>query len=149
VVGVNSSKPNPNPFRSSGFVPPVQLEALSRVLADARLAERRVIVMTHYGVLRRDGHPDTPSHGLENADAFVRACKRRGVMIAHGHIHGRYCHPPLGDRPWIFCAGSATQREREGIWLYEVDGARILAIPGGFFAGEYVLSRSEALEVTA
>ena len=149
IVAVNSSKPNPNPFSSSGFIPIAQLEALGRVLSDPRLAERRVIVMTHYGILRRDGKPDSEHHGLENADAFVRTCLRPNVIIAHGHIHGRYCHPPTRDRPWVFCAGSATQREREGIWLYEVEGSRIIAVPGGFFAGEYVLARSEALEITA
>lgn len=148
VVGVNSAKPNPNPFSSSGFVPLAQLAALGRVLDDQRLANRRVIVITHYGILRRDGKPDSEHHGLENAEALLRVCARPQVMLAHGHIHGRYCHPPKDGQPWLFCAGSATQREREGIWLYELDGDRIFAIPGGFFGGEYVLARTEALEVS-
>jgi 3',5'-cyclic AMP phosphodiesterase CpdA len=148
IVAVNSSKPNPNPFSSSGRIPPAQITALARVLDDPRLQGRRVIVMTHYGVLRRDGKPDSEHHGLENAAELVRTCRRPGVMIAHGHIHGRYCHPATEERPWLFCAGSATQREREGIWLYEVDGERMIAVPGGFFGGEYVLARSEALEIT-
>jgi 3',5'-cyclic AMP phosphodiesterase CpdA len=149
IVGVNSSKPNPNPFSSSGRISKPQIDALARVLDDPRLSERRVIVMTHYGILRRDGKPDSEHHGLENADEFVSVCARPNVMIAHGHIHGRYCHAPVVGRPWIFCAGSATQREREGIWVYELDGSRVFAIPGGFFAGEYVLSRTDAVEVTA
>jgi hypothetical protein len=148
VIGVNSAKPNPNPFLSSGLVSALQLEALARLLADPRLAARRVIVITHYGVLRRDGQPDSEHHGLENAAALVSLCARRGVVLLHGHIHGRYCHPATAERPWLFCAGSATQREREGLWLYELEGPRMLAIPGGFFGGEYVLTRSETLEVT-
>jgi 3',5'-cyclic AMP phosphodiesterase CpdA len=147
VVGVNSSKPNPSPFTSAGFVPPAQLEALARVLSDARLAGRQVIVMTHYGILRRDGRPDSEHHGLLNAEALVALCARPRVMIAHGHIHGRYCHPQVDGRPWIFCAGSTTQREREGLWVYEFDAERMLAIPGRYYGGEYMLSRSDALEV--
>jgi 3',5'-cyclic AMP phosphodiesterase CpdA len=148
VVGINSAKPNPNPFSSSGLVSAQQLTALARLLDDPRLAERRVLVMTHYGVLRRDGKPDSEHHGLENAEALVRICARPRVVLLHGHIHGRYCHPPTEARPWLFCAGSATQREREGLWLYELEGARMFAVPGGFFGGEYTLTRSETLEVT-
>lgn len=147
IVGVNSAKPNPNPFSSSGRVPESQLTALAQLLDDARLARRRVIVMTHYGVLRRDGRPDAPHHGLENAADLVRICARPQVMLVHGHIHGRYFHAPEPGRPWLFCAGSATLREREGIWLYEIDGARVFAVPGGYYAGEYALTRTEAIEV--
>lgn len=149
IVGVNSSKPNPNPFSSSGRIPHPQLVALSRLLDDPRAAEKRVIVMTHYGILRRDGKPDSEHHGLENAQELLQVCARPNVMLAHGHIHGRYCHAPAQGRPWIFCAGSATQREREGIWVYELDGPRVFAIPGGYFGGEYVLSRTDAVEVRA
>jgi 3',5'-cyclic AMP phosphodiesterase CpdA len=147
VVGVNSSKPNPSPFTSAGFVPPAQLEALSRVLDDPRLTGRQVIVMTHYGILRRDGTPDSEHHGLRNADALVAVCARPRVMIAHGHIHGRYCHPPSEGRPWMFCSGSATHRDREGLWVYEFEADRMLAIPGSYQGGEYTLAHAEAVEV--
>jgi 3',5'-cyclic AMP phosphodiesterase CpdA len=147
VVGVNSSKPNPSPFTSAGFVPPAQLEALARVLDDPRLQARQVVVITHYGILRRDGTPDSEHHGLVNADALVAVCARPRVMIAHGHIHGRYCHAPIEGRPWIFCAGSTTQREREGLWMYEFESDHMLAIPGSYYGSEYRLARSEALEV--
>lgn len=147
VVGVNSSKPNPSPFTSAGYVPPAQLDALARVLDDPRLQHRQVVVMTHYGILRRDGSKDSEHHGLLNADALVAVCARPRVMIAHGHIHGRYCHPQVEGRPWIFCAGSTTQREREGFWLYEFERERMLAVPGSYYGGEYTIARSDALEV--
>lgn len=147
VVGVNSARPNPNPFSSAGRIPDVQLAALSRVLDDPRLGARRVMVITHYAILRRDGKPDSLKHGLDNAGALVAACARPNVMLAHGHIHGRYAHPPAEGRPWIFCAGSTTQRDREGFWLYEFDRGRMLAVPGAYFGGAYKLARSEALEV--
>jgi 3',5'-cyclic AMP phosphodiesterase CpdA len=147
VVGVNSAKPNPNPFSSAGRIPDVQIAALSRVLDDPRLGQRRVMVITHYGILRRDGTPDRNKHGLDNAAELVAACARPNVMLAHGHIHGRYAHPPVQGRPWIFCAGSTTQRDREGLWLYEIARDRMHAIPGVYFGGEYQLTRSETLEV--
>jgi 3',5'-cyclic AMP phosphodiesterase CpdA len=148
VVGVNSAKPNPNPFSSSGRIPAPQLEALARVLDDPRLAGRRVMVITHYGILRRDGTPDRAKHGLDNAAELVAICTRPQVMLAHGHIHGRYAHPPVTGRPWIFCAGSTTQRDREGFWLYEIAPDRMQAIPGAYHGGRYQLTPSETLEVT-
>lgn len=147
VVGINSAKPNPSPFTSAGFVPPLQLEALGRVLDDPRLVGRRVMVITHYGILRRDGKPDSEHHGLHNAAALVAQCARPQVMLAHGHIHGRYAHPPIAGRPWIFCAGSTTQRDREGLWVYEFEGERMLAVPGVYYGDSYQLMRSEALEI--
>lgn len=148
VIGVNSARPNPNPFLSSGCVSPQQLAALARLLEDPRLAGRRVIVMTHYGIVRADGDPDSIHHGLENASELARTCARPGVLLVHGHIHNRYFLRPAPERPWLFCSGSATQRGREGLWLYELEHERLFAIPGSFASGEYVLAREQAVEVT-
>lgn len=148
IVGVNSARPNPNPLISSGVVPVIQLEALSKILADERLAGRFVIVMTHYGILRRDGRPDAKRHGLDNAEELVRICAQPGVLLVHGHIHHCYHHAARADRPWLFCAGSATHRGREGFWLYDVEAERIRATPGGYEAGAYALRESEAVTIT-
>jgi 3',5'-cyclic AMP phosphodiesterase CpdA len=148
IVGVNSARPNPNPLISSGVVPPVQLAALERILKDARLAGRFVIVMTHYGILRRDGRPDAKRHGLDNAEDLVRICAQPGVVLVHGHIHHRYHHAARTERPWLFCAGSATHRGREGFWLYDVASDRICATPGAYQAGAYILREAEAVTVT-
>ncbi len=147
VVGVNSAKPNPSPFTSAGLIPQAQLDALAKLLSDPRLGERRVMVMTHYGILRRDGMPDSHHHGLHNADALVAVCNRPNVVLAHGHIHGRYAHPPVSGRPWIFCAGSTTQRDREGFWLYEIAADTMRAVPGAYHGGAYQLTRSETIEI--
>lgn len=147
VVGVNSARPNPNPFSSSGYVPPKQLEALDRVLQDPRVVGRWIIVMTHYGILRRDGQPDAKRHGLDNADELLRVCARPSVLLVHGHIHHRYHHAQAPGRPWLFCAGSATHRGLEGFWLYEVDGPTFRATPGFFDHGEYRLKEDEQVLV--
>jgi 3',5'-cyclic AMP phosphodiesterase CpdA len=147
VIGINSARPNPNPFSSAGFVPRSQLAALARLFDDPRLAGRRLLVMTHYGILRPDGSPDARRHGLENAQELLAVCARPGLMLVHGHIHHRYCHPAAPGRPWLFCAGSATHRGREGFWLYEFEGGRARAIPGAFQAGQYVALEHQAVSL--
>ncbi len=140
VVGVNSARPNPPITRSSGRIPDVQLDALRRVLADARVSERFVFVMTHYAPRLWSGEPDSRSHGLDNADAFLAACAGlgRGAVI-HGHVHRCYtvrvpeCPVPL------FSAGSSTQAHGEGLWLYEVGPDAASARRGRFEGGRYVL----------
>lgn len=148
VIGVNSARPNPHPLRSSGRVPDAQLEALARALDHARVRERFVLVMTHYGPFRRDGSPDSEHHGLDNAEALLRTCARPRVALVHGHIHHGYAHAAQDRRPWLFCAGSATHRGREAIWLYELERGTVSAVPGRFDGGAYVLAESERVQVT-
>lgn len=129
VVGVNSARPNPQPWRSSGRIPDADLEALRGALADPRVAERFVIVATHYAPRLRDGSPDTPQHGLENADALLDACRgiRRG-LVAFGHVHRRYVVELPDLSIPLLGAGSATDDRSRGAWIYELDdrGARAL-----------------------
>ncbi len=147
LVGVNSARPNPNPFSSAGCIPGAQLEALARVLDDARVRERFVVVMTHYGILRKSGKPDAHHHGLENASELMRVCNRPRLMVCHGHIHHRYAHAPREGRPWLFCAGSATQRGREGAWLYEFAAQGQRALPVRYDGERYVLEPAGAIAI--
>lgn len=131
VVALNSAKPNPIPWRSSGRIPPQQLQALSGVLARPELENRFVFVVTHYAPCLADGGPDTAAHGLENAEEFLRACAvvERGAILC-GHVHETYRVrlPAIG--PEVFCAGSATMHELEGFWMYEVEDGRLSARRG-------------------
>lgn len=130
VVAVNSARPNPSPWRSSGRVPAAQIEALSRLLADPRLDGRFVFVLSHYGPRRDDGRVDHWLHGLENAEELVAACRRlRWGAILHGHLHRRF-RLDLPGMPPIFCAGSATRSGREGFWLFEVEESAVRARRG-------------------
>jgi len=145
VVAVNSARPNPQPWRSSGLIPDPQLAALSRVLSDARLANRFVFVATHYAPRRPDGTPDTRWHGLVNADALLAVCKPlKSAAILHGHIHHRYQLQVPGSRTRIFGAGSATYAGREGLWLFDVDATQAIARPGSFQGDRYVLLPDDA-----
>ncbi|MCG8554382.1 MAG: metallophosphoesterase [Proteobacteria bacterium] len=148
VVAVNSARPNPLPWLSSGTVPPAQLQALSRALAHPEIARRFVLVATHYAPRRADGSIDNSLHGLDNADDLLRACAglRRGAIV-HGHIHQRYYLPGRGTDPPLLCAGSATHEGREGAWLFELSESRVHATPAQWSGTGYSLDPSRAVEV--
>jgi 3',5'-cyclic AMP phosphodiesterase CpdA len=122
VVCVNSARPNPQPWRSSGRIPDHELDALRRLLDDPAVRERFVFVLTHYAPRRHDGTPDSRHHGLENADELLSLCSRieRGALL-HGHLHRGFVLRCPELRIPVFCAGSATDRGREGAWLFDVN----------------------------
>ncbi|MDD9944376.1 MAG: metallophosphoesterase [Myxococcales bacterium] len=145
AVCVDSARPNPQVWRSSGRIPDAQLERLGAALSDPRLADRFVFVMTHYAPRRRDGTPDTRHHGLDNADELLSVCAGMRGAVLHGHIHHRYSLEAQGVR--IFGAGSATDRGREGLWLFECTPQGIRALPGSWNGSGYVLEPSGAIEL--
>ena len=137
IVSVNSARPNPQPWRSSGRIPDAQLRALSEVLRDERVASRTVLIATHYAPRLADGSPDRWLHGLENADALLAICAQAPrAAILHGHIHWRFHR---AGAPMLFGSGSTTHDGREGLWLFEIDGAHSVAVPGAFRDGVYQL----------
>ena len=146
IVGVNSARANPKPTHSSGRIRDEEIEALIRILDDARLRDRFVIIATHYAPRRASGRPDRPAHGLENADDLLRAsaCAARGVIL-HGHIHWRY-HVRVPESPLsLCCAGSTTHAEREGLWMIEVGDVDVVATPGTWDQSRYVLEPDQSI----
>lgn len=140
VVVVQSARPNPEPWRSSGHVPELELEALARVVHDPCLAGRFVVVATHYGLRRSDGSRDTVHHGLDNADELVaRLAPLRFGAFLHGHLHWRFHLDVPGLALPVLCAGSTTYRGREGLWVLEVEGGHARAFPGRWDGEGYVL----------
>ena len=148
VVGVNSARPNPQPWRSSGKIPQQQLRALEKLLADRVFLDRFVFVLTHYAPRVEGGVPDSRLHGLVNADDFLAVCTdlSRGAILC-GHVHRRYMVRVEGVKPPIFCAGSATKAGYEGLWLFDFVGGRVCATPGVWRDGGYALDPSAAVEV--
>jgi 3',5'-cyclic AMP phosphodiesterase CpdA len=123
VVALDSSRPNPSPWRSSGRVPGLQMDALARLLGDERLANRFVFVVTHYSPCLPDGRPDTRQHGLDNAAELMAAMATlgdRGALLC-GHVHHCFERRLLAGAPRVFCAGSATFEGREGLWQFDLD----------------------------
>lgn len=148
IVAVESARPNPQPWRSSGRVPPSQLAALTLMMADERLSSRFLFLATHYAPRLADGRPDSRQHGLDNADALLAtiAPLERGVLL-HGHVHHCYSLAVSGVGPTLFCAGSATYAGREGCWLFELDEIRLTARRGRWDARGWTLG--EALIVAS
>ena len=145
VIAVNSSRPNPQPWRSSGKIPPKQLEVLEQLASDVNINRRFVFIITHYAPLLADGSPDSRLHGLTNAEDFLDSCALFSeAAILCGHVHRCY-HvrvPKTGQS--IFCAGSATIHNHEGFWLFEVDHEGMRATKGGWQNGRYhLLEKSE------
>jgi len=148
VVAVNSARPNRLIWRSSGEIPPRELDAFATVLGNPAVRERFVFIVTHYAARLRDGSPDRKLHGMINADDFLAVCAGlpRGAILC-GHIHHRYHVRIEGVGPTLFCAGSATMDRREGIWVFETDGAAVRATPGSWTGHEYTLDRDSAIDV--
>jgi len=138
VIAVNSSRPNPWPWRSNGIIPQEQLDGLKEVLEDTRVKERFVFVITHYAPRLANGEADKKLHGLINADDFLETCKavRKGALLC-GHIHRTYQVALEGLSADLFCAGSATMEGHEGFWVYEVNHGKMEARSVVWHAGEY------------
>ena len=148
VIAVNSSRPNPLPWRSSGKIPEIQLTALKKLSQDARLADRRVFIMTHYAPLLENGEKDSWRHGLENSDTFLLSCAEfEEPIILCGHIHRCYHVIDKTTGQPIFCAGSATHATREGFWLFEIKGREIWATAGRWSGHRYELNEETAVQL--
>ncbi len=148
VLGVNSARANPKPARSSGRIPDEQLEALARILDDARVRDRFVMIATHYAPRLANGRRDRYAHGLENADELlaISAGARHGAIL-HGHVHWRY-HVRVPETPLtLCCAGSTTHAGREGLWMYEVSDGHATATPGTWDQTRYVLETDQAIDL--
>jgi hypothetical protein len=95
VVALNSAKPNPVPWRSSGRVPQRQLEALHAILRRPEMEGRFVFIVTHYASGARTGERRRVSSGLRRRGAWchpVRACTRDVPRAAtRGRTRGILC----------------------------------------------------------
>lgn len=128
IIAVNSSRPNPWPWRSNGIIPQPQLDVLDEILIDERVKDRFIFMITHYAPLLQNGEFDTKLHGLINATEFLDKCKsiQTGAILC-GHVHKLFCVSVEGLNSDIYCAGSAVMEEHEGFWVYELDGAELKA----------------------
>jgi len=138
VIAIDSARPNPVPWKSSGEIPAEQLQALDKILKDERIRGRFLFVMTHYAPRLSNGEPDKKLHGLINADDFLEVCRPiENGAILFGHIHKTYrLHVP-GVKSELFCAGSATMQGREGCWVYEMKGKKMQAKQIGWDGENY------------
>jgi 3',5'-cyclic AMP phosphodiesterase CpdA len=135
LVALSSARVPLCPGVAAGWVGKAQRDALGAILGDSRLASRAVLVSVHHGPFRESGGRDRITHGLlDGRDVLSVVAKGGGLGLCHGHIHHRY-RVQGPDHVPVFCAGSSTQKGREGYWLYELGGhalrsAEAVSLPG-------------------
>ena len=100
-------------------------------------------MITHYAPRLASGKPDSFTHGLVNAEAFLSQCAavERGAIL-HGHVHHCFHLKVEGLRASLFGAGSTTQDDREGLWLFDIEPDRVRAARGGWVGDRYALTGS-------
>ncbi|MEP6618928.1 MAG: metallophosphoesterase [bacterium] len=125
IIGLLSARLAPVPGLAYGRVGPAQLDALREILARPELANRAVLVLVHHAPYQMAGNLDSRAHGLRDATELLHLLPGPRFALLHGHIHHRFHHPPTATRPHIFCAGSSTQRGREGYWIIDTADGRI------------------------
>lgn len=145
IVCVNSVRPNPALLVSSGFIPQAQLDALGNILP--LLEKRFVFIATHYAPRMKNGRPDSKRHGLDNADALLRATQGFRGAIVHGHVHHNYSVKVPETSMTLCNSGSTTMKDREGLWLYEITADSATATPGAWRDDQYVLLTDRRIEL--
>lgn len=137
IIALNSARNNMLPWRASGRIPNAQIEGLEAALSDPRVAGRFVFLMTHYAPCRADGSPDTKEHGLSNLDELLAAASSidRGAYLC-GHVHEMFRVEIDAFRGEVFCAGSATYRGREGVWVFDRDDRGVWSARRGRWTGD-------------
>ncbi len=98
-----------------------QLDALARVLADPRMGNRTVLVLSHHGPLGPAGAFHWREAGMIDASKFLQVIHGQRVVVHHGHSHQRYWHPAKDGRPHIFGGGSSTEARTFGYWVIDVE----------------------------
>lgn len=150
VIAVNSARPNPLPWRSSGKIPQRQLAEVKKLSRDTRVNDRQVFIMTHYAPLCANGKKDSRLHGLTNGDHFLMTCSEfQQATILCGHIHQCYQVTDKATGQVIFCAGSATVAGKEGFWLFDINGNEIRAIKGKWNGHQYELDKDTTVNLTS
>lgn len=127
VVGLSSARVPLMPGIAAGWIGSPQRRALARLLATDELRRRQVFVAFHHAPFRSDGRADRLTHGLLDAAPLLAICRAGGALaLGHGHLHHRFRVDPSGGPP-VFCAGSSTERGREGYYFYELTDRRLVA----------------------
>jgi len=101
------------------------LDDLAALLPSLR--QRCTLVALHHAPRVRNGRPDWPWHGVQNGGELLRVCAEGGVQaVLCGHVHDRFDLPAAPGRARLLCAGSSTERGREGYWDLTIEGRRLL-----------------------
>jgi 3',5'-cyclic AMP phosphodiesterase CpdA len=114
-VAVNSARGNRWFWDATGAVGHEQAERLRQLLSQLTPGPR--VLVTHYPICLKNGHPEGRSHGLVDLATVLGIARSGGVRLwLHGHRHGFYAIPNAADAGFpALCCGSGTQ---ENCWSY-------------------------------
>jgi 3',5'-cyclic AMP phosphodiesterase CpdA len=118
IIELDSCGPVCWPIVTRGRIEAAEMASLPLRLAEARGCK---LVLLHHSPLRQNGRPDFVWHALKGARQLMEACASADAVLC-GHLHERFESRAAAR---IFCAGSSTERLKEGYWLYEISGGRI------------------------
>jgi 3',5'-cyclic AMP phosphodiesterase CpdA len=118
IFALDSCGPVCWPIVTRGRIASEELAQLRQSLPAARGCK---LVLLHHAPLRQNGSPDFPWHALRGARELIEACAPADAILC-GHLHQRF---EARKASRIFCAGSSTERLKEGYWLYEISAGRI------------------------
>ena len=117
ILAINSAKPNPLLWLSSGRVSDAELEQAKALAQRPECKNRKLIIATHYNC----DDEDSWRHGLENRKAFREFLEQTNCfLLAHGHVHRSYETTIKNLPTQICCAGSLTYRHRESYRVYQI-----------------------------
>jgi 3',5'-cyclic AMP phosphodiesterase CpdA len=120
IIELDSCGPVCWPIVTRGRIEAAEMDSLPRRLAEARGC---TLVLLHHSPLRQNGRPDFIWHALKGARKLMDACAGAGAILC-GHLHERF---EARAAARIFCAGSSTERLKEGYWLYEISSGKIVS----------------------
>lgn len=148
LIGVNSCTGNVWPYDATGQVGAAQLERLGRLLAG--LAPGPRLLVTHYPVCDGAGQPERPWHVLRDVRELVAIAAAGNVDLwLHGHRHKAFHLFDVGIAPFpIICAGSATELNKWGHWVYHADGHRLEAQRRTYDPGTGAFQDGEKFELS-
>jgi 3',5'-cyclic AMP phosphodiesterase CpdA len=118
IIELDSCGPVCWPIVTRGRIEEAEMTGLRQQLASARGCK---LVLLHHAPLRQNGRPDFLWHSLRGARELMEACATADAVLC-GHLHERF---EARAAARIFCAGSSTERLKEGYWLYEIADRRI------------------------
>ncbi|MBX9584436.1 MAG: metallophosphoesterase [Gemmataceae bacterium] len=128
LIALDAAKPNLLSWDATGKIGSAQLKRFRKLCATLGPGPR--VVVCHYPLLTRGGHPEARWHRLTDWPEAMAAAAECGVSLwLHGHKHAWYVLPAGAYQPFhSVCVGSSAQVKIWGYHEYTIDGAKLAGL---------------------